>query len=53
MREDWLAHSMYAASNQVCDLDGVAVRSEEYRQAITEPWFALYNEKRFTLMPLE
>jgi len=50
---DWLAHSMYASSNKAGDLDGIAKRNEEYRQAISEPWFALYNEKRFILVPLE
>lgn len=49
---DWLAHSMFAASNKPEELDGIANRDEEYRTALAAPWLALYECKRFDLLPV-
>lgn len=50
---DWLAHSLFAATNKAEDLDGEAERDEEYRKAITEPWFELYENELMDLVPLD
>jgi len=50
---DWLAHSVFAAINKAEDLDGIALRNEEYRQALIEPYYTLYNRKLMTLLSLD
>ena len=49
---DWLAHSLFAATNKAEDLDGDVERDEEFRKALTEPWFALYENELMDFVPL-
>ena len=49
---DWFSHSLFAACNSAHTLDGSKGRSEEYRRALAEPFFALYEKKKINVIPL-
>lgn len=49
---DWFSHSIFAACNSADTLDDSKGRSEEYRRALTEPFFALHEKKQINVIPL-
>ena len=49
---DWFSHSVFAACNSAHTLDGSVGRSEEYRRALTAPFFALHEKKKINVIPL-
>lgn len=50
---DWLAHSIFAAANDVSLLDKPAVRDEHYKSKIASIWAKLHEAKLAEIIPIQ